>query len=693
MAINFKNTDSLVTSVITRMLVNKVDITDFNVGSIIRTELEAIAAKFGYDGELDSVYNQLLEIIIQTGIDTASETYLDRLGALVGVIRKGGDYATGEVSFIFPEDQTTNLLIPAGTVVATSVNDENGQKIFETTESVTFLHSITAEEHGYKDGVFDYPLNSRYFQTISNFSGTTSGGAYFFVEDTDYEIQLYDDDILIIDDSFVQIEDFEDKTEWTVSTSDVLEDDTGDYIQGTQSIKASKANITDSYMSLHKTLSSSVNINVDGLRQWIHIVDFDTLNKITKIEFILGNTDAVNSFIYTLYNSDLSVGRKNYFLTNFKTQGAPDALDIDYLQIKIHTNNASDTFSQKILFDALLGGTIEYYNGNVITFLQSGATRPTDDTDFSVTYFPLSIEVACEAIDPGTAGNIAANRIIFLNSSIPRISTVNNMSAFTSGTDEEEDDVYRARIKNYTSSLGKATESALKSALEDLSFVSNATVIDRPPLSVTNESHVYNSSVDTYKLFVDSITLDDDVAPTNITISDTYGGSADYTYGTDYIISDNFIEWQSGGSAPTNGDFFYVNYDVKLLGHSFIYVSGFFSSFTSDQEDTITETIEDTKAAGVVVNWAEPEVQYVNVTAAFTFESGYSLTADKETEITTALNNYIINLEAEEDVILSKLISAVLDVTGVTDVSFTAPAANVTVDSGKKAKLGTVTLS
>lgn len=78
---------------------------DFNTPEGIHSE--AIAY------ELKELWEKLLELSNQKNLDTASGVYLDYFGTLLGIKRKAGDYATGQIKIV----GNRNLVIPAGTIV------------------------------------------------------------------------------------------------------------------------------------------------------------------------------------------------------------------------------------------------------------------------------------------------------------------------------------------------------------------------------------------------------------------------------------------------------------------------------------------------------------------------------------------------------------------------------------------------
>lgn len=72
-----------------------------------------------------------------------------------------------------------------------------------------------------------------------------------------------------------------------------------------------------------------------------------------------------------------------------------------------------------------------------------------------------SVDVAIEAVEAGSAGNVAANTITKLVDPVSGIESVNNAEPTENGRDAETDEEFRYRIKSTIQSLGKATLDAI----------------------------------------------------------------------------------------------------------------------------------------------------------------------------------------------------------------------------------------
>lgn len=87
-------------------------ITDLNVGSVARTLLEAVAR------ELALVELQLEAVYRSAYVESAQGTSLDKVVALVGIVRRPGGVPTARVRFTRSAGSSGRITVPVGTVVA-----------------------------------------------------------------------------------------------------------------------------------------------------------------------------------------------------------------------------------------------------------------------------------------------------------------------------------------------------------------------------------------------------------------------------------------------------------------------------------------------------------------------------------------------------------------------------------------------
>ncbi len=98
-------------------------LTDINVGSVTRTLTEAIGR------EIATVYQEIYNAYLAGFVDTAQGQSLDYVVAILGVVRKDAEYASGLVTFLRDPTVSGTVTIPDGTQVSTAK-----RVVFETTE-------------------------------------------------------------------------------------------------------------------------------------------------------------------------------------------------------------------------------------------------------------------------------------------------------------------------------------------------------------------------------------------------------------------------------------------------------------------------------------------------------------------------------------------------------------------------------
>ncbi len=96
-----------------------------------------------------------------------------------------------------------------------------------------------------------------------------------------------------------------------------------------------------------------------------------------------------------------------------------------------------------------------------------------------------SAEVVCETL--GTAGNVAAGAISIINSTITGLSSVTNAVACSGGVDEETDDEYDSRFREFIQGLGQSSVPGIKAAVLAINGVKSCSIVEHfPPVSGIN---------------------------------------------------------------------------------------------------------------------------------------------------------------------------------------------------------------
>lgn len=692
MAITYKTQFELTDEVILNLIESGL-ITDFNVGSVNRIIIDSINYSISIDGYEDSIYNQIKFIDESRNIDTSTGVYLEQLGSLVGVQRDVGAESSGIVTFRVNNDLTDNLVIAENTQISTSPNDPDGQKIFVVSENTFFFKTITDETHKFIDGIFNYRLNQRFYQTVSNFTATKGGSVVVLTQNTDFEIDEYEGYLHKIDGDYEIVDTFDATTGWTNNDSAGVSVDTSLEKEGTGCLNVGKSDTGANNFHISKTITE-INISAKIPSLWIYIHNTTELNKIKDIVVYLGNSTITNSNQFRILRRNLEVGFKQYFLDFLeKENGIVENTEIDFVRIQFNYFNSGDTTTLgNLKLDFMICSDYEYYRGNVIKIIE--AEKPDHDTNMLITYNPRSVEVNCVSEEIGVNQNVSSDKIINKITFSPvmnQINNINNYEKFENGRDLQNDEELRENIKKAAESPGSASLIAIKNSIESLAFVRNVSVIDRPQIEILNEPIVFNSSVDNYRLNVQIPFLDNETTPTNISISNSFGGVANYVYGTDYELSNGEIVWLAG-TKPTNGNTFFVNYESRELAKANLIISGLVSFSTTEKQE-IETLIEEKKPLGCSITWQEPTITQVNVTVEVTLKDDFTFTTELEQKITNKIFTYINTLNIGEDVIINKIIGEIISINEVLDVNVTAPATNVVIDVLEIAKSGLISVS
>lgn len=167
---------------------HKAPLTDRNVGSLVRITAEAFAREL-------TVLRKQLELVYKSGfVDTAEGPALDMVVALLGLTRKGRDFATGTVRFFRDTPAPADIYIPKGTRVSTALNPPFS---FTTTVAKTLRRGqlsveadVRAEVKG-AAGVVAEKTITVINQTILGISGVINDAAAVFggAAETDGELR------------------------------------------------------------------------------------------------------------------------------------------------------------------------------------------------------------------------------------------------------------------------------------------------------------------------------------------------------------------------------------------------------------------------------------------------------------------------------------------------------------------------
>ena len=116
----------------------RTKLTNFNIGSVIRTLVEI------FGGAVAELYEFIAQALNQGFLDTASGYWLNLKAREYGIERKPATYTFGNVVFGRDVPKTTNVSIPAGTIVAT-LKDQVGNEYRYVTQEVVILRALNTE--------------------------------------------------------------------------------------------------------------------------------------------------------------------------------------------------------------------------------------------------------------------------------------------------------------------------------------------------------------------------------------------------------------------------------------------------------------------------------------------------------------------------------------------------------------------
>lgn len=159
MGLELKSFEEIRDDMIDRLTTLSSRITDFNVGSVIRNFLVAVAA------ELDDSYYKLENAFNELMFTTATGENLDNLAAGFGVSRSGAQKAYGMAVFGRSTPYGSNITIPAGTEISTDPEGEESPVGFDTDDAIVLLAGnvqcsgwVTALEAGAEGNVNEHTV-------------------------------------------------------------------------------------------------------------------------------------------------------------------------------------------------------------------------------------------------------------------------------------------------------------------------------------------------------------------------------------------------------------------------------------------------------------------------------------------------------------------------------------------------------
>lgn len=246
------------------------------------------------------------------------------------------------------------------------------------------------------------------------------------------------------------------------------------------------------------------------------------------------------------------------------------------------------------------------------------------------------VDVSVLASTPGVIGNVTAGTAFDPTQDITGFVSAVSLYTFSSGSDDETDDQQKIRFAAYIATLNRGTLAALRYGL------SLANVLDAS--GNVAERVRYNRIVEPW--------LDDPLQPVALVKAYIHNGS-------------------TGASSA-------------LLARAQEVIDGYY--------DANGNPVAGWKAAGVKVEMIAATTQTEGVTGQLTIADGYqqaAVVAEVEAEIT----DYIAQLSIGDDVLVSEIIAAAMNVDGVINFIPSDPLIDIIVPDTAKAMPGTITLT
>lgn len=135
---NWKTKDDIRLDLFNEAKANLPKITNYNSGGVFRTLLEIVAEA------VFSFYVLLSNVIKQAFVQTASGAWLDLKCEEIGLTRKPATKTEGIVVFSRETADSTNIVIPAGTIVKTKTDSKGKEYRFLTTEEAILASGSTS---------------------------------------------------------------------------------------------------------------------------------------------------------------------------------------------------------------------------------------------------------------------------------------------------------------------------------------------------------------------------------------------------------------------------------------------------------------------------------------------------------------------------------------------------------------------
>jgi len=345
------------------------------------------------------------------------------------------------------------------------------------------------------------------------------------------------------------------------------------------------------------------------------------------------------------------------------------------------------------------GTKVKTTDGVSFTTTQSGEITPTSVEQIAghgVGRDSAPVPVVADV--PGADGNVVANTIIRFNAKPSGVDEVTNPLVTLNGRDQESDDSFRQRIKDYIAGLARCTVTALEvgvlglededtgasilfsKAVEDLINLGNVTLyIDDGTGAVETTDSVIGENVtegllgppaDSAVGGEEQLYLDNKPVKQSAGFTLTSSIRGALTSGVDYTLN------------PASGQLLFTPALVatEVITAGYTHYTGLIQEaqkvVDGDPNDVIN--YPGLRAAGVLVQVLAPTTVVITVTATVVVREGFdSVTALSDAE--NAVAGYINALGISDDVVRSEIIARIQSLDAIADVNVTVPAGNIAV--------------
>jgi len=664
MTITFKTKTEVFESLKTKLQTNLPNITDYNAGSVARELLQTIADELGRDTSdetVTSLYQELYEKYLNQYLETASGEYLDKLVALTGVTRLDATKATGEVRFTKSSYYITNNLpvdIPKGTKLSTVATANSPAIEFQTTE--------TNDAGGTK-----YTIPSGVDYADIDVEATNAG----------LDGNVNANTITVLSTSLSGISSVNNPDSTSGGTDEENDDDL-------------RSRAQDALQALAKATIAAIRaacLSISGVQD-VSIQDLPNWNVYSE-----SHTYSNGNLLYPLDKPPATQITSNVSFNIAPTQVIVQCTD--------ECTTDKDTSGILYLKDInQIVGELDELTLDGVNHFAWYKSGETDKTKEPVTAW-LSGATAFDSIDY-TSTRLSDNVRFSVNSGTGLDQYGMILMKFAISQDETQINKFKELIEGYSydgsSAYGITAEiwNENTSSWEVLSSHTNPGDANLEKEFTTNITDYIISGYIYIQVY--NTTPSDGIKNWSVYVDYAYSQVTEYKFekNTDYRqdpTGDN-VEWLiSASDLPKNNSNFYVDYVYTAVGRIVIFVTPDTFPLGASLRQEIEDTIDETRAAGILFTIQSPLEVFIDVNVTIYHDGSNS---DVETEVQTALNDYIENLSSGQDVRVNQAIEDMMSVDGMVDLTITnwdgdtvEPFSNISIDADEIARPGTINIT